>query len=197
MSAIAAMKTVTAAIVAGSVGLTLKSSVPSTRERSSAPTIPTTRPMPVSLAPCRRIRPSTLERRRAERHADADLAVPLRDAVRQDAVGADRREQQRERREHAEELRDEPRPSHRLPEHVAHRPELHHRKRRVGLAHDLPEARRERVKLEVGTDDDIHLVGHEDTVSEAPELLVDEVQLGADGLIEAALLHVFQDADDE
>ena len=55
----------------------------------SAPTMPTTRPMPVRSLPCPRTMPSTAAAR-AERHADADLVCALRHQVRQDAVGADR-----------------------------------------------------------------------------------------------------------
>ena len=53
----------------------------------------------------------------------------------------------------------------------------------IGLAHDLPESRRQSASsAQVGAHDDVHVGGHEDTIADPRKLFVEEIQLGADRL---------------
>ena len=141
MKATTAMNTATPVSVAGSVGLTLNSCACSSRVRPNDAARPATSPMIVSRSPCAEDHPEHAAARRAERHVDPDLLRPLADRVRQDAVGADRRERQREAGEDRQQLREETRPRRRVSEHLVHRPHLDDRQRRILRADrllDLP-----------------------------------------------------------
>ena len=92
MNATTAMNTRHAVSVAGSVGFTLKSCACSSRvrpndgdEAGDEADDRQPHPLPEDHA-------EHAAARGAERHVDADLLAPLADRVRQDAVGADRRE---------------------------------------------------------------------------------------------------------
>ena len=58
--------------------------------------MPAATPAAASRTPCPSTMPTHVARRRAERHADADLVRALRHEVRHHAVDADRRQQQRQ-----------------------------------------------------------------------------------------------------
>ena len=80
--------------VIGSVALTPKSRLAITRVRTKAATRPIATPTHQLPRPTRIF--STSLRLRAQRHADADLARPLRDRVAHHAVNSDRCQDQRE-----------------------------------------------------------------------------------------------------
>src|SRR2546425_10488596 len=91
----------------GSKPVTLNSSVASRRAVPAAASSPIAVPAANSVAP-RRMTRRDLVAARAEREADAELARTLADAVRNPPVDADARQQQRDRREAAEQNRLQP-----------------------------------------------------------------------------------------
>ena len=90
------MNATTATSVAGSVGLTLNSCVCRNRvSRNDAPT-PTTRPDDGEQHALAEHHPEHALPRGAHRHVNADLLPALAHRVREDAVGADRRQRERQ-----------------------------------------------------------------------------------------------------
>ena len=110
------MAAATATSVAGSFGSTSKSNVAINRVSASAPARPAAKPEQRQAEALAHDVSHHRAALRAERHADADLPAPLRDHVREETVGADRREQQREPGEPAKQLRQQARAAHRLAE---------------------------------------------------------------------------------
>ena len=80
--------------ISGSVGLTLSRKLLITRVPAKDASSPMPSPIATSRRPRRGHRRYHAARRRANGHADADLARPLRDRVRDDAVDAQHRQQQ-------------------------------------------------------------------------------------------------------
>src|SRR5688572_15850512 len=104
-AAIAATRSVsaTAANVAGSVAVISNRSVDRRCGAARAPQIPTAIPVAPSASVRRIIIQSTLLR--AERHAQSDLVGPKRHGVRQHAVRADQRQNQRKDGENTQQAR--------------------------------------------------------------------------------------------
>ena len=96
-----------AANVGGSTGLTPKTSAPRNRVASDRGGEADGDADADEREPARQHQPQHVAALRAERDADADLARPLRDAVRHDAVEPDRREQHRDDREPGQQPHDE------------------------------------------------------------------------------------------
>ena len=126
--------------------------------------------------------------RGAERHADADLTTAFGDHVRQDPVGADHREQQRERGKNRQQLGEQPRPANRFLEDFVHRAKADDRKRRVQRAHGPLDRARKGFGRQRRPDHHVHRLGR---VSDGVE-----VQLASRLLIDSALLDVADNARD-
>ena len=88
--------------VSGSAGATPNSIVWNVRMSSTPPVRPIASPMSAWIVPSRRTRRHHVCRRRAERHAHADLRRPQRDQMRHHAVDAGGGEHQRQAAEHGE-----------------------------------------------------------------------------------------------
>ena len=99
--------------------------------RAIAPAKPIASPTITGFSPCRLIILITSRRRRAERHAHADLARALRDQPRDHAVDAERREHEPGRAEQRHQQRVEARLRHDPPQPFFHRPDAEDRQRAV------------------------------------------------------------------
>ena len=124
----------------------------------------------------------------AKRHPHADLVSPLRDAVRDDAVQADRRERQRHDREDDEDDHRDALARDRRVEHLLHRPRLHERQILVEIAHGRFQRRHERRRIDPASNDDRH----------RPRRLLHQRQVRLQRRLrrDAVELHVRHDADD-
>ena len=162
------MKAATAAIVAGSVGLTLKSCVCSSRVSTNDAATPTTRPTPREPHPLAEDHPEHALPRRAQRHVDADLLAPLADRVGEDAVGADRGQRQRQTGEITSSCAEEARPRDRLAEHLVHRPQLDDRQRRIHRRDDAADVGGQRLDRQRRSHDDVHVARREVDEPAAP-----------------------------
>jgi len=134
------------------------------------------------------------DRRSAPKDADADLAAPFGDDVAEDAVGADRRQEQRQAPERHQQHGQEPRPLQRVREHLLHRPHPDDRQRRVHLADGSPQLRRQRVVRQRRADHQVHVRGTGPVNARA--LFREKEQLGSGRDVHAPLLEILHDADD-
>ena len=121
--------------VHGSSGSTSNNSRSSSRVSTPPRPAPVATPTTTSRSAWPSTRRKHRRRRRAERHADADLLRPLPHRVRHHAVDADRRERERDEREHADQHRDRARPRDRVADDLFERADLDGRFR-FHRAHD-------------------------------------------------------------
>ncbi len=98
---------------------------------------------------------------RAERDADAELARPLRDGIRNDAIQSDRGQEQRGAGEDAEEQHREFFLEQRSRDHVVHRPRIAERHRFVHVPDGLLHRGQQRQRIfRRGPDSDVHQRPH-------------------------------------
>ena len=119
--------------VIGSFGPTWNRSPRSNRVAGIAATSPSPRPSPTRAQVLPDDHADDLALSRAERHADAEFPRALRDRIRDDAVDAERGEQQCRARENAHRHGRQPRPRDRFREYFIERPHGRHRQQRVDL----------------------------------------------------------------
>ncbi|MBW8896117.1 MAG: hypothetical protein JF613_08035, partial [Acidobacteria bacterium] len=125
---------------------------------------------------------------RAERHANADLAGPLRHGVRQHAKNANRGQQQRDGREQGQKKRVEARLRDRSSDDLLQRANIGDRHVRIGCIHRASRRGGNRTRRHGGPENDRYTL-------HGP-LTIRQIQLRRLALVEACLLHVADDSDD-